>query len=77
MLPENLSAALDQALARFSPQELSDSVARLTERYRVAGVSTGGNHLRSRADIAAYAAYRMPATYAAAATAMRQAATLT
>lgn len=76
MLPEDLRTALDQALSRFSPQELSDSVARLTERYRTEGVSTGGNHLRSRADIAAYAAYRMPATYAAAATAMRRAAEL-
>lgn len=67
MLPDDLRTALDQALTRFTPQELSDSVTRLTERYRIAGVSTGGNHLRSRADIAAYAAYRMPATYAAAA----------
>ncbi|GAA3668514.1 small ribosomal subunit Rsm22 family protein [Nonomuraea antimicrobica] len=77
MLPDDLRAALDQAVARFSPQELSGSVARLTERYRVDGVSTGGNHLRSPADVAAYAAYRMPATYAAAATAMRAAAALT
>ncbi|MGP4100560.1 small ribosomal subunit Rsm22 family protein [Nonomuraea sp. KM90] len=80
MLPDALRTALDQTLARFSPQELSDSAAKLTERYRTGaatGLSTGGNHLRSRADIAAYAAYRMPATYAAAATAMRQAATLT
>ncbi|MEV0618986.1 small ribosomal subunit Rsm22 family protein [Nonomuraea sp. NPDC050404] len=77
MLPDDLRTALDQALARFSPQELADSVARITERYRTHGVSTGGNHLRSRADIAAYAAYRMPATYAAAETAMRRAAALT
>ncbi|MEV0387355.1 small ribosomal subunit Rsm22 family protein [Nonomuraea sp. NPDC050643] len=76
MLPDDLRSALDQALARFSPQELADSVAQLTERYRT-GVSQGGNHLRSRADIAAYAAYRMPATYAAGTTAMRHAAALT
>ncbi|WP_043627270.1 small ribosomal subunit Rsm22 family protein [Nonomuraea candida] len=76
MLPDDLRTALDQAVARFSPQELAEAVTRLTERYRTAGVSTGGNHLRSRADIAAYAAYRMPATYAAAATAMRRAAAL-
>ncbi|AQZ61691.1 Methyltransferase [[Actinomadura] parvosata subsp. kistnae] len=77
MLPDDLRTALDQALARFTPQELSDAVTRLTERYRVAGVSQGGNHLRTRADVAAYAAYRMPATYAAAAAALRQAAMLT
>lgn len=79
MLPEDLRAALDQALARFSPPELAEATARLTERYRTGastGTSTGGNHLRSRADVAAYAAYRMPATYAAATTALRQAAAL-
>ncbi|WP_188197431.1 small ribosomal subunit Rsm22 family protein [Nonomuraea sp. SYSU D8015] len=75
MLPDDLRAALDQALARYSPQELSRSVAQLTERYRT-GAATGVAHLRGEADVAAYAAYRMPATYAAAATAMRQAAAL-
>jgi ribosomal protein RSM22 (predicted rRNA methylase) len=74
MLPDELGTALDHALARYSLQELSDSVARLTERYRTTAATTGQTHLRSKADIAAYAAYRMPATYAAAATAMRQAA---
>ncbi|TDD33128.1 rRNA methyltransferase [Nonomuraea terrae] len=75
MLPEELRTALDRALTRFTPQELAEATARLTERYRT-GISTGGNHLRSRADVAAYAAYRMPATYAAAATALRRAAAL-
>ncbi|TMR88258.1 small ribosomal subunit Rsm22 family protein [Nonomuraea basaltis] len=75
MLPDELRAALDKALARYSPQDLSRSAAQLTERYRT-GPSAEGAHLRSPADIAAYAAYRMPATYAAAATAMRQAAAL-
>ncbi|MGN9844572.1 small ribosomal subunit Rsm22 family protein [Nonomuraea sp. H19] len=73
MLPDELRAALDKLLARYSPQELSRSVAQLTERYRT-GPSPEGAHIKTPADIAAYAAYRMPATYAAAATAMRQAA---
>jgi ribosomal protein RSM22 (predicted rRNA methylase) len=77
MLPEDLRTALDQVLSGYSPQELSDSVARLTERYRTNAATGGGTHIRSRADVAAYAAYRMPATYAAAATAMRQAAAMT
>ncbi|MEV0629087.1 small ribosomal subunit Rsm22 family protein [Nonomuraea wenchangensis] len=79
MLPDDLRAALDQALARHSPQELARSVARLTERYR--GGATGETgaagetaHIRGQADVAAYAAYRMPATYEAAALAMRHAA---
>lgn len=75
MLPDELRAALDKALARHSPQDLSRSVTQLTERYRT-GPSAEGAHLRSQADVAAYAAYRMPATYAAAATAMSQAAAL-
>lgn len=75
MLPDALRAALDQALTRYSPQELSRSVAHLTESYRTP--SAGGTHLRTQADVAAYAAYRMPATYAAAGAAMRQAAALT
>ncbi|MEU6715671.1 small ribosomal subunit Rsm22 family protein [Nonomuraea sp. NPDC046802] len=78
MLSDPLRDALDKALARYSPQDLSDSVAQLTERYRTgAPASAGSVHLRTKADIAAYAAYRMPATYAAATTAMRQAAALT
>ncbi|MBF8192735.1 rRNA methyltransferase [Nonomuraea sp. K274] len=76
MLPDDLRTALDQVLSRYSPHDLSRSVALLTERYR-AGHSAEGAHLRTEADIAAYAAYRMPATYAAAVTAMRQAAALT
>ncbi|MCK2216137.1 small ribosomal subunit Rsm22 family protein [Actinomadura sp. ATCC 31491] len=75
MLPDDLSAALDKALARHSPQELARSVAQLTERYR-AGAPAETAHMRGEADVAAYAAYRMPATYAAAATAMRHAAAL-
>ncbi|TMR11174.1 rRNA methyltransferase [Nonomuraea turkmeniaca] len=74
MLPDVLRAALDKALSRYSPPELSRSVAQLTERYRTS--SAGGTHLRGEADVAAYAAYRMPATYAAAGTAMRRAAAL-
>jgi ribosomal protein RSM22 (predicted rRNA methylase) len=76
MLPDELRAGLDKALARYSAHDLSRSAAQLTERYRATGPSAEGAHLRGQADVAAYAAYRMPATYAAAATAMRQAAAL-
>jgi ribosomal protein RSM22 (predicted rRNA methylase) len=76
MLPDDLRTALDSALARYSPQDLSRAADQLTERYRT-GHPAAAPHLRSPADIAAYAAYRMPATYAAASTAMRQAAAMT
>ncbi|SDK58448.1 small ribosomal subunit Rsm22 family protein [Nonomuraea jiangxiensis] len=71
MLPDDLRTALDRALARYAPHDLAAVVARLTESYRT---ETGRTHLHSQADIAAYAAYRMPATYAAAVTAMGRAA---
>ncbi|HEX4812954.1 MAG TPA: small ribosomal subunit Rsm22 family protein [Nonomuraea sp.] len=75
MLPDDLRAALDRALSRYSAHELSRSVAQLTERYR-AGTPAELRHMRTPVDVAAYAAYRMPATFAAASTAMRQAAAL-
>ncbi|MFF4192504.1 small ribosomal subunit Rsm22 family protein [Nonomuraea sp. NPDC001831] len=76
MLPDELRTALDAALARFAPHDLSRATEQLTERYRT-GPSAAAPHLRTPADIAAYAAYRMPATYAAAGTAMRMAAAMT
>ncbi|NUR91178.1 MAG: rRNA methyltransferase [Nonomuraea sp.] len=76
MLPDDLRTALDSALARYAPHDLSRAVDQLTERYRT-GHSADAPHLRTPADIAAYAAYRMPATYAACATVMRQAAART
>ncbi|WP_246090673.1 small ribosomal subunit Rsm22 family protein [Nonomuraea deserti] len=73
VLPGELRAALDRELARHPAHDLADAAARLTERYR-AGAATGGVHLRGEADVAAYAAVRMPATYAATAAALHRAA---
>ncbi|GAA0396854.1 small ribosomal subunit Rsm22 family protein [Microbispora corallina] len=70
-LPGDLNDALDSLLAGFSQRELTRAVERLVGRYR-GGVA--GPVMRSPVDVAAYAAYRMPATYAAASAAMRQAA---
>ncbi|ETK30886.1 small ribosomal subunit Rsm22 family protein [Microbispora sp. ATCC PTA-5024] len=70
-LPGDLNDALDSLLAGFSQRELTRAVERLVGRYR-GGVP--GPVMRSPVDVAAYAAYRMPATYAAASAAMRQAA---
>lgn len=63
-LPDDLRAALDDTLRRFSQQELTRSVTRLSARYRE-GRAASDPILMSSVDAAAYAGYRMPGTYAA------------
>ncbi|AOS63486.1 ribosomal methyltransferase Rsm22 [Actinoalloteichus hymeniacidonis] len=58
-------SALDGALTRFSRQALGQSVDRLIQQYR-SGRPPSTPILNSDLDVAAYAGYRMPATYAAA-----------
>jgi ribosomal protein RSM22 (predicted rRNA methylase) len=63
-LPTDLAAALDAATADLPLRELEASVERLIARYRAPGRADRpilGGHV----DAAAYAAYRMPATWAA------------
>ncbi len=74
-LPESLSGALDDVLAGTPARELARSVSFLTDRYR-SGREASVPILSSAADVAAYAAYRMPATYAAARAAFGQFAAL-
>ncbi|MDN5920331.1 MAG: small ribosomal subunit Rsm22 family protein [Pseudonocardia sp.] len=67
-LPDDLARALDDALDRVPASRLAPVVERLIGDYRggVATVSSRqGPILRTDDDAAAYAAYRMPATYAA------------
>jgi ribosomal protein RSM22 (predicted rRNA methylase) len=64
VLPDDLSAALDDELARHPLQRLTQAVDRLSTRYRQGDAATSPI-LASDVDIAAYAGYRMPATYAA------------
>ena len=68
-LPEELRLALGEALQGFSPSQLAQSVAGLIERYR-SGHVPDAPILTSDLDVAAYAAYRMPATFAAVRAAM-------
>jgi ribosomal protein RSM22 (predicted rRNA methylase) len=63
-LPDDLAAALTRRLADTAPTQASAQVERLIENYRGA-TPTAAPVLRDAADVAAYAAYRMPATYAA------------
>ncbi|MFE9750720.1 small ribosomal subunit Rsm22 family protein [Saccharothrix saharensis] len=64
-LPDDLQSALDGALRRFSQQDLSRSVDRLISRYREGRAAAAEVILQSEVDVAAYAGYRMPATFAA------------
>ena len=67
--PEDLRAALELRLGSFREHDLAVSVQRLIGAYRTAdGVAKPV--LGTPIDVAAYAAYRMPATFAAVAAAM-------
>lgn len=63
-LPGDLRAALVEHLHATAPSQASAQVERLIETYRGA-TPTQAPIVRDAGDAAAYAAYRMPATYAA------------
>ncbi|GAB3587532.1 small ribosomal subunit Rsm22 family protein [Calidifontibacter terrae] len=60
----SLRSALDEELSGRPRAALTAATARLSERYRRGGAATAPI-LSDETDVAAYAAYRMPATYAA------------
>ncbi|GIH23663.1 rRNA methyltransferase [Acrocarpospora phusangensis] len=74
-LPGDLSDALDAVLRRFAPAQIARSVQSLMGQYRD-GAPPAEVILRSEIDVAAYAAYRMPATFAAVSAALRHTAEL-
>ncbi|MET8980471.1 small ribosomal subunit Rsm22 family protein [Streptomyces sp. NPDC004539] len=61
---ESLRTALDSLLHGLPPRQAAQAVDRLIASYRGA-TPTNAPILRDRADVAAYAAYRMPATFEA------------
>ncbi|MFR9674964.1 small ribosomal subunit Rsm22 family protein [Streptomyces sp. TR06-5] len=67
---ESLRAALDALVAGLPPRQAAAAVERLITHYR-GTTPTDAPILRDRADVAAYAAYRMPATFEAATAALR------
>jgi ribosomal protein RSM22 (predicted rRNA methylase) len=69
-LPRELRDALDRSLRNVSPQDLSRAAADLSSRYREEEFP-GTPVARSATDVTAYAAYRLPATYAAIVSALR------
>lgn len=63
-LPPDLRQALARELEGTAPKALAARVAALSDRYRAAEPPSGA-FMRSSGDAMAYAAYRLPATYAA------------
>ncbi|MFD1661270.1 small ribosomal subunit Rsm22 family protein [Streptomyces caeni] len=61
---DSLRAALSGLLDGLAPKQAGQAVDRLIASYR-GRTPTGAPVLRDRADVAAYAAYRMPATFEA------------
>jgi ribosomal protein RSM22 (predicted rRNA methylase) len=68
-LPREVRSVLEHELAVWTPKRLTAAASQLSERLRAGTAShTGrysGAYLSSPADIAAYAAFRLPATFAA------------
>ncbi len=71
-LPTDLRDALNNELERRDATALARATAALVERYRSGQPAPGGDFLAGQDDIAAYAAYRLPATYAASVAALAQ-----
>jgi ribosomal protein RSM22 (predicted rRNA methylase) len=70
-LPPGLRAALDAELRGHDPRLLARATAHLSEAYRAQRTAEDGP-LLTIDDIAAYAAYRLPATFAALVAALRE-----
>ncbi|MFJ9741374.1 small ribosomal subunit Rsm22 family protein [Streptomyces sp. NPDC101166] len=62
---EALRSSLATLLDGIPPKQAAQAVDRLIASYRGGATPTDAPILRDRADVAAYAAYRMPATYEA------------
>lgn len=71
-LPVDLRDALAAELGRIAPQRLARATMALVDRYRGDRPTPGTPFLESAEEVAAYAAYRLPATYAAIAAALGQ-----
>lgn len=64
-LPAEVKAAIEQELAGYPVSQLAAISAALSDSYRTGLSSRRRRHLRSQEDAAAYAAFRLPATFAA------------
>ncbi|HYF65686.1 MAG TPA: small ribosomal subunit Rsm22 family protein, partial [Herpetosiphonaceae bacterium] len=73
-LPNDLRLALERELRGVSPKQLAAVAAELSARYREGHSREKATFAQGAQDVAAYAATRMPATWAAIAAALRAAA---
>jgi ribosomal protein RSM22 (predicted rRNA methylase) len=64
-LPPELASALNEIIFTASPSALQSAAESLSGRYRSSSSWGPRTYLEGDQDVAAYAAYRMPATYAA------------
>lgn len=64
-LPPDLATALENELRHISSKSLAGTAGALSERYRTGHARSDQPFVQSQLDIAAYAAHRLPATYAA------------
>ncbi len=71
-LPQALQAALEDELASQPIKKMAAAVAELSHRYRAGASSGAGAFIRSPEEAVAYAAFRLPATYAAVTSALGQ-----
>ncbi len=64
-LPASLRLALSHELANVSQKQVTEAAANLSLRYRSRQPTNNGSFLHSYAEVQAYAAVRLPATFAA------------
>jgi len=64
-LPDNLRSALDETLKTAAPSSMMHFAQDLSQRYRTGHAQGRKTFLPTKEDIIAYAAYRLPATFAA------------
>jgi ribosomal protein RSM22 (predicted rRNA methylase) len=64
-LPEDFRHALDSELGSAAPRHLAAASQSLSQRYRAGHGRSSGAPIENSLDARAYAAYRMPSTYAA------------
>lgn len=70
-LPHELQRGIQEQVETIPARDLAAAAGRLSERYRAQHGREGGSLLRGNLDVAAYVAYRLPATFAAVAATLR------
>jgi len=64
-LPQKLRSAIENDLLALPERKLTGLAAELSQSYRTGRPQNRGSYFRSQEDVAAYAVFRMPATFAA------------